>query len=138
MVVHFSKLYGLNPYVVLAVIGQESGGNPYAIRVNGKHGKSYIPDDYKEAVRIAYRYGDNIDLGYMQVNYKWWGKRLGLSKWELLIPKVNIQAGCYILYLMLKKYGNYTEAVAHYHSSNYYRGMRYARSVAYIYKQLTE
>ena len=134
----FSKLYNLNPTVVLSIIKVESDFHPYAVNVNYKRGYlSFNPSSYYTAVKIAYRYGSNVDLGYMQVNYKYWGKRFGLSKMELLKPSVNIQAGCYILYLLLKKYKTYTKAVKYYHSSNYNLGTRYMFKVARIYKQFT-
>ena len=133
----FSKLYNLNPDVVLSIIKVESDFHPYTIEVNFRHyHRSIVLKSYFRAVSVAYRLGDNIDLGYMQVNYKYWGRKLGLTKADLLNPEINIQAGCYILYTLLKKYKSYAKAVRHYHSSNYYLGTRYMLKVARVYDKI--
>jgi len=122
----------------LSIIKVESNFHPYAITVDRKgYYLSLNPHSYQQAVYAAYRFGDNIDLGYMQINYRYWGKKLGLTKAELLNPAINIQAGCYILYLLLNKYKNYTKAVMHYHSSNFYLGARYVTKVIRAYREIT-
>lgn len=133
----FSRLYNLNPDVVLSIIKVESNFQPYVIEVNFKHyHQAIVLRSYDQAVAVAERLGDNIDLGYMQVNYKYWGRKLGLTKADLLNPETNIQAGCYILYLLLRKYGTYAKAVRYYHSSNYWIGTRYMLKVARVYRMI--
>jgi soluble lytic murein transglycosylase-like protein len=58
---------------------------------------------------------NNVDIGLMQVNYKYWGKELKVSKEDLLKPDVNIAAGSAILANRIAKAGEFW-GVGHYHS----------------------
>ncbi len=69
----------------------------------------------------------------MQINYLWWGKKLGYTKKELLNPRINIKAGCKILRTLLDRYNSYIEAVKHYHSSNPKLNSAYLRKVEEAY-----
>ena len=65
--------------LVLAVIQAESGGHPYALRINAGRGQSLYPRTHAEAVRILQAITPlttNIDIGLLQVNVGIWGARL--------------------------------------------------------------
>lgn len=76
---------------------------------------------------------NNVDLGLMQINYLWWGKKLGYTKAELLNPWINIDVGCKILKKLLDKYHSYVKAVKRYHSSNPFLNSVYLRKVEEAY-----
>jgi type IV secretion system protein VirB1 len=83
---------------MLAVIYQESRGNPWAINVNGTH-RSRRANTYDEAVIEAKRLlsiGANIDIGLTQVNSKTMTS-LGLTVEQLFDPCTNVYAGGTVL-----------------------------------------
>ncbi len=132
-VYHYAKLYNLNPCVVFAVIDTESSGNPNAITVN-YHNRYRSYKTRRSALKLVKsRYG-NMDIGLMQINYYWTRQELKITKAMLLNPVYNIDIGEWILKELLKKYGNYTEAVMRYHSSDYAKGLRYVKKVIKAYQ----
>ncbi|MHC8347759.1 lytic transglycosylase domain-containing protein [Pseudomonas sp. RT6P73] len=83
---------------MLAVIHQESGGNPWAIGVNGDH-KFQKAGNYSEAILEAKRLiakGANIDMGLMQINSKTM-VNLGLTVEQVFDPCTNAYAGGVVL-----------------------------------------
>jgi hypothetical protein len=91
---------GVPGVLAVAVILTESGGHPYAVRVNQGPGRAVFPPTYAagvQAVARAVQTTPNTDIGLMQVNYQTWGPRLGLAPAQLLHPTVNLWAGCTVL-----------------------------------------
>lgn len=98
-----AKRYGLNPDIVKALIEEESG---WLASAEGDSGKS---------------------IGLMQIQEHWHKdrmKRLGVT--DLYDPQQNITVGCDILSELLKKYGNYKDALSVYNSGNIVEGREYA------------
>lgn len=86
------------PITLQAVIEVESGGNPFALHVNGM-GVQPVASDVAEAVQLARSYiarGYSVDLGLMQVNS---GnlRALGITVIRAFDPCTNIGAGATIL-----------------------------------------
>lgn len=83
---------------MLAVIQQESRGNPWAIGVNG--GQRFTKaSNYSEAVTESTRLissGANIDMGLMQINSKTM-VNLGLTVEQVFDPCTNVYAGGTVL-----------------------------------------
>ena len=82
-----------------AVISVESGGNPFAVHVNGLRQRPPSPRDAKDAARIAEQYiarGYSVDLGLMQVNSRHLAA-LGVTIEQVLDPCTNIRSGATIL-----------------------------------------
>jgi type IV secretion system protein VirB1 len=95
------------PVTLEAVVRVESGGNPFALHVNGLVGPQPQPATVADAVRLAERYirrGYSVDLSLMQVNSRNLAA-LGYSIAQVLDPCTNIRAGAAILT------ANYAEAV---------------------------
>ena len=83
---------------MVAVMKQESGGNPWAIGVNGRQRFSK-PNNYSEAVAEARRLiglGASVDMGLMQINSVTMVK-LGLSVEQVYDPCTNAYAGGVVL-----------------------------------------
>lgn len=82
-----------------AIVWVESGGNPYAINVNGGQRLARQARNRDEALGwatwLAER-GYNIDLGLTQINIHNF-PRLGLSLEQALDPCMNLKAGSQIL-----------------------------------------
>jgi type IV secretion system protein VirB1 len=83
---------------MMAIISHESGGNPWALGVNGVH-RFQKPVDYPSAVAEAKRLiakGASIDMGLMQINSRTMGN-LGLTVEQVYDPCSNIYAGGVVL-----------------------------------------
>lgn len=78
----------------------------------------------------------NIDIGIMQINWKYNGHLLPEPA-KLLLPEHNIELGARILRANLEtRPGDLKYAIARYHSTYLDRGLRYAESVLFIVEQL--
>ena len=87
-----SRLYGINPIIVYAIIKTESGFNPKAINKN-KNG--------------------SYDLGLMQINSSWLPtlSKYGYSTNHLFDPCINIKVGTWILANCIHTYGYNWKAI---------------------------
>jgi soluble lytic murein transglycosylase-like protein len=107
----------------------ESGGHPYALRINAGRGYSLYPNSWQEAVHIVTAIRPltrNIDLGLMQVNLRIWGPHFGLTAAQLLEPTMNMRVGCDILRRALSTEGPAWQRIGRYHSGRPARQRRYA------------
>jgi hypothetical protein len=105
LIYHAAELYDVDPLEVIALIAAES---------------SCIPDSINEKTG---------DYGLGQVNWKYWGKPLGLSPQELLDPKINIVTTCHI-------YKHYGEDFSKYHSGHGIKSKAYLVNVQGILSSL--
>ena len=120
------------PATLEAVISVESGGDPFALHVNGLRAQPPSPRDVQQAAQIAEQYiarGYSVDLGLMQVNSRNLAT-LGITIEQVLVPCTNIRGGAEILT------ADYAEAVhsrgegqpalqaalSAYNTGNFYRG----------------
>lgn len=143
------QTFGISRFLAISIILTESGGEPYAIRVNrpfgkaqgkgrgpvlsGVEGMALFPRTYEAAARMAeaaVRITPNVDLGLMQVNYREWGRPLGLTPTQLLHPELNLLVGCAILKLALAEGGPVWQGIGRYHSPYPGRQRAYATKVA--------
>jgi len=70
-----------------------------------------------------------VDIGYVQVSYRHWGRALGLRKADLLEPWTNLVVGALILRHSLQQEAGWA-GVGHYHSATPHRKLSYAYRVA--------
>ncbi len=103
---------GVPASLLVAVAGAESGFHPWAINIAGR---SYYPNSMEEAAGLLQSAPD-ADIGLMQINYRFWGPRLGLSRRQLLDPATNLKAGAEILKGLLDERGAFWRRVSGYHS----------------------
>lgn len=87
-----SRMYGINPLIVYAIIKTESGFNPYAVHKN-KNG--------------------TYDLGLMQINSSWlpFLSRYGYTVNHLFDPCINAKVGTWILARCISKFGYNWKAI---------------------------
>jgi type IV secretion system protein VirB1 len=91
--------HNVAPQTIAAIIHVESGGNQYALGVNGPIKNRCRPQSAQEAAFLARYYiskGFSVDLGLMQINSNNL-RKLGYSIDEILDPRINITAGASIL-----------------------------------------
>ena len=123
----------LNPDLIVSVILTESGGNPYAVNVNGIG--SFSPSEYEEAVRLIYHYNRaNVDIGLMQINYLSWSRIIGLRPEDLLDPWTNVCVGSQILAYYIDKNGYI--GIGRYNAISPIKQIRYIRRVEKTYQKL--
>jgi hypothetical protein len=123
---HASRESGIPVELLLAVSHVESRFNPHALNVAGR---SFFPSSRSEAERVLRRSGDNVDVGLMQVNWGLWGKKLGVSKLDLLNPEVNVFLGAKILRYYVRARNDWWQGVGFYHSARVERQLEYIEKV---------
>jgi soluble lytic murein transglycosylase-like protein len=140
---------GVPASLALAVVATESGGRPYAIRVNTGRGTAHFPATYAAAVQTvtAVRpHTTNVDLGLFQLNYRevqrrsaqaaqqgafraFWQPLHTVSPALLLAPPVNALIGCVMLRQALDAGGPLWQQLGRYHSPVPTRQHPYAQRV---------
>jgi len=130
---HASAATGIPVEVILAVSHVESGFHLYAINIAGR---SFRPSSRDEAEWILRRSGENVDIGLMQINWGHWGKRFGLSKADLLDPRLNVLYGTRILVYCVRVSGSWRKGVALYHSPHEARQREYVEKVRQSYRRV--
>jgi type IV secretion system protein VirB1 len=126
--------HNVAPQTIAAIIHVESGGNQYALGINGPIKNRCHPQSAQEAAFLARYYiskGFSVDLGLMQINSKNL-RRLGYSIDEILEPRTNITAGAYILSKnyagAAKRFGPgqvaLSAALSAYNTGNYEQGFK--------------
>lgn len=128
-----SRDSGVPAELLLAVSHVESSFNPHALNLAGR---SFLPSSRHDAERVLSRSGDNVDIGLMQVNYEFWGKKLGLSKVDLLDPALNVLVGARILGHYVERSQDWWEGVGFYHSPRPERQLVYIRRVWRSYRRI--
>lgn len=124
----------VSPQTIAAIIQVESGGNQFALGVNGPIQKRPRPKNAAEAARLARFYiekGYSVDLGLMQINSRNL-RGLGYTVEEILEPCNNLKAGSRILSRgyagAVKRYGEGQEALraalSAYNTGNYEHGFK--------------
>lgn len=107
----------------------ESQLKPYAICAEGL---SITPQSQAEAVKIVENLRskgvNNIDLGVMQINLYWHGKRFKNIE-SMLTPKDNIEYAAKFLNELYQQHGNWNLAVRHYHSAKREHNNKYSRKI---------
>jgi type IV secretion system protein VirB1 len=122
------------PQTIAAIIQVESGGNAFALGVNGPIRNRPHPQSLQEAAALARYYmslGYTVDLGLMQINSTNL-RGLGYSIEQVLEPCNNLRAGNRILSRgyagAIKRYGQGQDALkaalSAYNTGNYERGFR--------------
>ena len=140
---------GVPAALALAVVATESGGRPYAIRVNTGRDASYFPATYAAAVQTVsamHQRTTNLDLGLFQVNYRevqrrsaawaqqgawraFWQPLRDVAPATLLAPPINALVGCVMLRQALEGGGARWQQIGRYHSPVPPRQHAYAQQV---------
>jgi len=112
-----------------AIVGVESGFNPYAVNIEGKtitaNDKSKAVKTIKEALNQGVT---NIDIGIAQINYRWHKNNFKNIE-EMLNPTANIEYAARLLSSLFKQHGTWHKAIRHYHSANPDHYRQYSRKV---------
>lgn len=122
------------PKGLLAAIAKvESDHREYAINIGGR---AVYTSSLAAVTSIAKSQIDsgvtNIDLGVMQLNYRWHGDKFA-SLEEMLTPEKNINYAASLLKTLYDQHRNWQKAIRHYHSANIEHSRKYSRKVAMVW-----
>jgi hypothetical protein len=100
-------------------------------------GKSLFFDNKKQMKKYVLKHlkkGDNnLDVGCMQINLKW-HKHNFKEVNDMISPEPNISYAASFLIQLKNKYGNWNEAIKHYHSSDPIKNKPYLDKVLTYWK----
>lgn len=127
----------VDPKILAGIALNESAYNgrawPWTLNVAGRGFFFRTREDAYRAVRYLISNGrSNFDVGIMQVNWGYHGKRFA-SAWDALAPATNIRIAEDILNENYRLTHSAVKAVAYYHSANPAPGREYlARFVKHL------
>ena len=102
---------------------------PWSLNVKGR---GFYLDNKKQATRYALtnikNFTKNVDIGCMQINYYYHGKKFKNLD-NMINPKINVLWAGYFLLDLREQYGTWKEAIMRYHSSNPRRKKNYYNKV---------
>ena len=87
---------------------------PWALNIDGRSVFCESQQDAAHQVSQAIRKQQSVDIGLMQVNWRWHGQRFVTIE-ESLVPIKNLSAGATILYEQFEQTNDWWEAVGRYH-----------------------
>ncbi|RYE27588.1 MAG: lytic transglycosylase domain-containing protein [Sphingobacteriaceae bacterium] len=121
--------YSIPQGLLSAIARIESKMNPHALNIGGK---SILVSSKEEANYIVNTHlknsVTNIDIGIMQLNYRWHSKHFS-SVEEMLDPILNIKYAAQLMSDLYKQHGSWQAAVRHYHSANPKYHKKYSRQI---------
>ncbi|MGV2433258.1 MAG UNVERIFIED_CONTAM: transglycosylase SLT domain-containing protein [Rickettsiaceae bacterium] len=123
------KKYGIPSGILMAISRVESGMNIFSLNINGR---PYIAKSQNEAVKIIKQSISsgisNVDIGIMQINYRWHGKEFA-SLEDMLKPSQNIDYAAAYLRILKEQHGSWKKAIRYYHSAQVELGKKYSQKV---------
>lgn len=119
--------------IMKKIVKVESGGNPYAININGGAKLSRQPQNYYEAVSTAnylISQGYSIDMGMAQINSQHFSKKgflykIGITVEDIFDSCTNLRAGAKVFGdAYLKNNSNIVSALSAYNTGSPVRGIQ--------------
>ena len=141
----FNKMYRLPNKLLTSISLVESGviaGNtvnpwPWALNVNGKSKYFDNKKDTLSFLRESLQRNRNIDVGCMQINYKFHGHNFKNLD-HILNPEENVKYAAEFLKKLFKRHKSWNEAISRYHSSEPSRKKRYLKKVRNFWDKLRQ
>lgn len=129
LIANAEKKHQIPAGLLAAIAKTESRLKAYALNVGGK---SVFPMSMSQAHGILEDKLNagltNIDVGVMQLNYRWHGGEFD-SLEEMLIPERNINYAAKLLGSLYAQHGTWHKAVRYYHSATPEHHRKYSRKV---------
>ena len=141
----YSKIYRLPNKLLTSISLVESGiieGNtinswPWALNVNGKSKYFDNKKDTLSFLKESLKKNRNIDIGCMQINYKFHGHNFKTLD-HILNPEENVKYAAQFLKKLFKRHKSWNEAISRYHSSEPARKKRYLTKVKNFWDNLRQ
>ncbi|MCZ0866738.1 transglycosylase SLT domain-containing protein [Dasania sp. GY-19] len=117
-----AKSYHVPVDILYAMALAESGTHyrgeatpwPWALNIDGQSVFCESQQDAVYRVSQAIRHEQSVDIGLMQVNWRWHRQRFSTID-ESLVPIKNLSVGAAILYEQFERTNDWWEAVGRYH-----------------------
>jgi soluble lytic murein transglycosylase-like protein len=120
------------PDLLIAIAGAESGYHPWALNIKGRQVFCQSREEAESVLETTPT--DDIDIGLMQINWRFWGPRSGVaSRGELLDPRTNLALGAAILKDGLSRGGSLWHRISNYHSGGRAEREKYNQMVYNAY-----
>ena len=141
----YNKMYRLPNKLLTSISLVESGvieGNivnpwPWALNVNGKSKYFDNKKDTLSFLKENLQKNRNIDIGCMQINYKFHGHNFKNLD-HILNPEENVKYAAEFLKKLFKRHKSWNEAISRYHSSEPSRKKRYLKKVRNFWDKLRQ
>ncbi|GAA5253116.1 transglycosylase SLT domain-containing protein [Candidatus Rickettsia kedanie] len=119
--------------LLAAIASVESSLKPYAIGVSGKSVKASSKEEAQQIIKQYLAKGiTNIDIGIMQINWRWHSKEFDQNLDYMLNPSQNIIYAAEILKVLHTKHQSWQKAVRYYHSAKDEHHRKYSRAALII------
>ncbi|MCC8419175.1 MAG: transglycosylase SLT domain-containing protein [Rickettsia endosymbiont of Glossina mortisans submortisans] len=103
---------------------------PYAIGVSGKFVKASSKEEAKQIIKQYLAKGiTNIDIGIMQINWRWHAEAFDQNLDDMLNPSQNIIYAAQLLKSLHVKHQSWQKAVRYYHSAKDEHHRKYSKVV---------
>jgi len=141
----YNKIFKLPHKLLTSISLVESGvgdGNkvnpwPWALNVNGKSKYFDNKEDTLKFLKKSLQKNRNIDVGCMQINYKFHGHRFKNLN-HILNPEENVKYAAEFLKKLFKRHKSWNEAISRYHSSEPVRKKEYLTKVRNFWDMLRQ
>jgi len=110
---------------------------PWTLNVNGKSMYFENKEDTIKHLKKSLKTNKNIDIGCMQINYKYHGKNFETLE-DIINPNKNVKYAASFLRKLFKKHKSWNEAISRYHSSKPKRKKRYLIKVQSFWNDLRQ
>jgi hypothetical protein len=87
---------------------------PWALNIDGRSVYCESQQEAIQQISQAIRYKQSVDIGLMQINWRWHRQRF-ITMDESLVPMRNLTVGATILYEHFEQTNDWWEAVGRYH-----------------------
>ncbi|WP_455707155.1 transglycosylase SLT domain-containing protein [Rickettsia conorii] len=124
------KAQGIPSGLLAAIASVESGLKPYAIGVSGKSVKASSKEEAKQIIKQYLAKGiTNIDIGIMQINWRWHAAAFDQNLDDMLNPSQNIIYAAQLLKSLHVQHQSWQKAVRYYHSAKDEHHRKYSKAV---------
>ena len=138
------KKYGLPENILLSISRVESGYQkvdgvtrawPWTLNAGGDSAYFQTKEAALRSLNSRIKKGaTNIDVGCMQLNYRW-HKKFFKSLSDMISPTKNVDYGARFLKKLHQRHGSWEKAVKYYHSSKSKFNVKYYRKVKAVWKR---
>ena len=138
------KKYGLPENILLSISRVESGYQkvdgitrawPWTLNAGGDSAYFQTKEVALGSLKSRIKKGvTNIDVGCMQLNYRW-HKKFFKSLSDMISPTKNVDYGARFLKRLHQRHGSWEKAVKYYHSSKSKFNVKYYRKVKAVWKR---
>ena len=136
------RRYGLPENILLSISRVESGYKkvdgvtrawPWTLNAGGDSAYFQTKEDALISLKERVKKGvTNIDIGCMQINYRW-HKKFFNDLTDMISPSKNVDYGARFLKRLYQRHGSWEKAVKYYHSSKNKFNIKYYKKVKAVW-----